>query len=259
MFGLSDETLMQNADSIVPAGSVVLLGGGPGDPELITLAGLKALAVADVVLIDHLAPQELHREFGPHVEIIDVAKHPRGKAVAQSHINDLMVDRAKRGKRVVRFKGGEGFVFGRGYEEVVALQESGISVRVIPGLTSPVAVPVLAGIPITARGLLHDFTVVSGHVPPSDPSTLVNWEALAKMTGTLIFLMAVHNMSAISATLIDLGKPAETPLAIVVEGSLPSERTIRTTLGEVATVIERESVSAPAIFVIGAVAALGAA
>lgn len=256
MLGLIREAVRHNPDEVVPPGTVTLIGGGPGDPELITLAGLKALFAADVVLADHLGPVNLLDELGEDVEVIDVAKHPRGKSVAQDTINDIMVQKAKAGQRVVRLKGGEGFVFGRGYEEVTTLREEGIVVRVIPGLTSPVTVPVLAGIPITARGLLHDFTVISGHVPPGDPSSLVNWNALSRMTGTLIFLMAVHNIGAIAEFLVNQGKAADTPAAIVIDGSLPTQRVVRTTLGALGQLVEDEAIRPPAIFVIGDVAGL---
>ena len=145
---------------------VVLVGGGPGDPELISVAGRKALMDADVVVADRLAPRELLGELPADTEIIDVAKLPRGRAAEQEQINALLVEKAQEGKRVVRFKGGDSFVFGRGYEEVLACRAAGVPVTVIPGLSSPLAVPALAGIPVTHRGVTHDFTVVSGHLPP---------------------------------------------------------------------------------------------
>ncbi len=146
---------------------------------------------AEVVVADHLAPRELIADLPPHVEVIDVSKHPRGRSAAQEQINEVLIDRARAGKRVVRLKGGDGYVFGRGFEEALALREAGIAVRVIPGLTSPIAVSALAGIPITHRGVVHEFIVVSGHIRPDHPSSLVNWTALAQMRGTLVLLMAV--------------------------------------------------------------------
>ena len=138
---------------------VVLVGGGPGDPELISVAGRKALMEADVVVADRLAPRELLGELPADVELIDVAKLPRGRSAQQEEINRVIVERALAGKRVVRFKGGDNFVFGRGYEEVLACREAGVPVTVIPGLTSPIAVPAVAGIPVTHRGVAHEFTV----------------------------------------------------------------------------------------------------
>ena len=148
---------------------VVLVGGGPGDPELMSVAGRKALMEADVVVADRLAPRELLGELPADVELIDVAKLPRGRSAAQEEINRVIVERALAGKRVVRFKGGDNFVFGRGYEEVLACREAGVPVTVIPGLTSPVAVPAVVGIPVTHRGVAHEFTVISGHLPPGHP------------------------------------------------------------------------------------------
>ncbi len=236
--------------------TVTLVGGGPGDSELITVAGLKALMAADVVVADHLAPRELIADLPPHVEVIDVSKHPRGRSAAQEQINEVLIDRARAGKRVVRLKGGDGYVFGRGFEEVLALREAGIAVRVIPGLTSPIAVPALAGIPITHRGVVHEFTVVSGHIRPDHPSSLTNWTALAQMRGTLVLLMAVENAGAIAAALVEGGRVPNSPAAIICDGSLPTERTIKSTLGQIGADVAAEGVRPPAIFVIGDVAAL---
>lgn len=252
MLGLTLDST--SADSAAPI--VTLVGGGPGDPELITVAGLKALLQADVVLVDHLGPVGLLEELPDHVTVIDVAKHPHGKTTPQERINELLIEHARAGKRVVRLKGGDGFVFGRGFEEVVALNDAGIAVRVIPGLTSPVSVPALAGIPVTNRGMVHEFTVVSGHVPPEHPTSLIEWEALARLRGTLVLLMAVKNAAAISSSLMAGGRSGETPVAITTDGSLPTQRTVRTTLGELGNAIETHEIRPPAIIVIGEVAGL---
>jgi uroporphyrin-III C-methyltransferase/precorrin-2 dehydrogenase/sirohydrochlorin ferrochelatase len=232
---------------------VVLVGGGPGDPDLISVAGRRALMEADVVVADRLAPRDLLGELPSTTEIVDVAKIPRGRSTAQEAINDLLVSRALEGNRVVRFKGGDPFVFGRGYEEVLACQEAGVPVRVIPGLTSPVAVPALAGIPVTHRGVAHGFTVVSGHLPPDHPGSLVDWGALARLGGTLVLMMAVENAGAIAQTLVRDGRDPATPVAIVCDGSMPAERTVLTDLGELGATIEAEAVRAPAIIVVGEV------
>ena len=253
MLGLTFDPASADAS----AASVTLVGGGPGDPELITVAGLKALFSADVVLVDHLGPVDLLSELPDHVDVIDVAKHPHGKTTPQERINELLIEHARAGKRVVRLKGGDGFVFGRGFEELVALNEAGISVRVIPGLTSPVSVPALAGIPVTNRGVVHEFTVVSGHVPPGHPTSLIEWDALARLRGTLVLLMAVKNAQAIAESLIAGGRAASTPVAVTTDGSLPTQRTVRTTLGELGEAIETHAIRPPAIIVIGEVAGLG--
>ena len=232
---------------------VVLVGGGPGDPELVTVAARHALASADVVVADRLAPRELLDELGPHVELVDVAKLPRGRAAAQEQINDLIVDRARAGKRVVRFKGGDSFVFGRGFEEVEACVAAGVPVTVVPGLSSAVAVPARAGIPVTHRGVAHEFTVVSGHLAPGHPDSLVEWDALARLRGTLVLLMAVENAPAIADALVEGGRAPGTPVAVLVEGTLPGERATYSTLGDLRADLARDDVRPPAIIVIGEV------
>jgi uroporphyrin-III C-methyltransferase / precorrin-2 dehydrogenase / sirohydrochlorin ferrochelatase len=236
-------------------GGVALVGGGPGDPELITVRGRRLLAHADVVVADRLAPQELLAELAPHVEVIDAAKVPYGRAMAQDAINDVLVDRAKAGKFVVRLKGGDPFVFARGYEEVLACAEAGIPVTVVPGVTSAIAVPALAGVPVTHRGVTHEFVVVSGHVAPDHPESLVNWNALAAMSGTIVLLMAVERIEQFSKALLDGGRPADTPVLVVQHGTTASQRTLRATLTDAPERIREEGVRPPAIIVIGPVAA----
>ena len=234
---------------------VVLVGGGPGDPELVTIAARHALAAADVVVADRLAPRELLDVLGPDVELIDVAKLPRGRYASQDFINEVIVDRARQGKRVVRFKGGDNFVFGRGFEEVLACQAADVAVTVVPGLSSAIAVPARAGIPITHRGVAHDFTVVSGHLPPGHPGSLVAWESLAGMRGTLVLMMAVENAPAIAEALLAGGRPGDTPVAVIAEGTMPAERTVLSTLRELGADLVRHDVRPPAIIVIGDVVA----
>lgn len=230
---------------------VVLVGGGPGDPELVTVAARHALASADVVVADRLAPRVLLDELGPDVELVDVAKLPRGRAAQQAHINALLVDRVRAGKRVVRFKGGDSFVFGRGFEELEACAAAGVPVSVVPGLSSALAVPARAGIPVTHRGVAHEFTVVSGHLPPGHQDSLVVWDALARLRGTLVLLMAVDNALAIAAALVEGGRPTTTPVAVLVEGTMPGERAVFSTLGRLADDLAREAVRPPAIIVVG--------
>jgi uroporphyrin-III C-methyltransferase/precorrin-2 dehydrogenase/sirohydrochlorin ferrochelatase len=176
--GLADGTIRDTAGRATdgrPTGSVVLVGGGPGDPELITVRGQQAVAQADVVVADHLAPQSLLASLPPSVLVIDASKLPRGRSMAQEEINALLVEHALAGRRVARLKGGDPFVFGRGMEEVEACLAAGVPVEVVPGVTSAIGVPALAGIPVTHRGLTHEFVVVSGHVPPGHPASLVDW------------------------------------------------------------------------------------
>ncbi|WP_310529247.1 uroporphyrinogen-III C-methyltransferase, partial [Nocardioides sp.] len=235
---------------------VVLVGGGPGDPELVTIAARHALASADVVVADRLAPRELLDALPAGVELIDVAKLPRGRYASQDFINEVIVARALEGKRVVRFKGGDNFVFGRGYEEVIACNAAGVPVTVVPGLSSAIAVPARAGIPVTHRGVAHEFSVISGHLPPGHPDSLVEWGALAKLRGTLVMLMAVENAAAIAHTLVAEGRHADTPVAVIVEGTMPEERTVLATLGTLSDEIAAQRVRPPAIIVVGEVVAV---
>ncbi|MCH9734883.1 MAG: uroporphyrinogen-III C-methyltransferase [Actinomycetia bacterium] len=235
-------------------GGVALVGGGPGDAELITVRGRRLLAHADVVVADRLAPQQLLAELSPDVEVIDAAKIPYGRAMAQDAINDVLIDRARAGKFVVRLKGGDPFVFARGYEEVIACADAGISVAVVPGVTSAIAVPALAGVPVTHRAITHEFVVVSGHLAPDHPESLVNWDALAAMSGTIVLLMAVERIELFAKVLLAGGRPADTPVLVVQHGSTSSQRTLRATLSDAPERIRSDGVRPPAIIVIGAVA-----
>ncbi|AMO62013.1 uroporphyrinogen-III C-methyltransferase [Mycolicibacterium phlei] len=239
------------------AEGVALVGGGPGDPELITVRGRRLLAQADVVVADRLAPQELLAELPPHVEVIDAAKIPYGRAMAQEAINNLLIDRARAGKFVVRLKGGDPFVFARGYEEVIACTEAGIPVTVVPGVTSAIGVPALAGVPVTHRHVTHEFVVVSGHVAPDHPESLVNWNALARLSGTIVLLMAVERIELFANVLMEGGRPADTPVLVVQHGTTAAERTLRAELRDVAARIREDGIRPPAIIVIGAVAGFG--
>jgi uroporphyrin-III C-methyltransferase/precorrin-2 dehydrogenase/sirohydrochlorin ferrochelatase len=235
---------------------VVIVGGGPGDPELVTVAARHALSDADVVVADRLAPRQLLEELPPDVELVDVAKLPRGRAAAQEEINRVLVDRARAGKRVVRLKGGDGYVFGRGYEEVLACADAGVTCTVVPGLSSATAVPAMAGIPVTHRGVAHEFTVVSGHLPPDHPESLVSWDALAALRGTLVLLMAVQNLPAIADRLVAGGRPGGTPVAVVADGTMATERTLVTTLDRVADDLVASGLRPPAVVVVGEVVAV---
>jgi len=244
--------------SDVMRGGVALVGGGPGDPELITVRGRRLLARADVVVADRLAPPELLAELGPHVEVIDAAKIPYGRAMAQDAINDVLIERARAGQFVVRLKGGDPFVFARGYEEVLACAEAGIPVTVVPGVTSAISVPALAGVPVTHRGVNHEFVVVSGHLAPGHPESLVNWNALAQLTGTLVLLMAVERIEMFADVLMKGGRPAETPVLVVQHGTTAAERIVHTTLADAPARIRADAIRPPAIIVIGPVAAFAA-
>ena len=253
---LAQGVITADTPGAVPGG-VALVGGGPGDPELITVRGRRLLAQADVVVADRLAPQELLAELPPQVEVIDAAKIPYGRAMAQNAINEVLIDRAKAGKFVVRLKGGDPFVFARGYEEVLACADAGIPITVVPGVTSAIAVPALAGVPVTHRAVTHEFVVVSGHVAPDHPESLVNWNALAAMSGTIVLLMAVERVELFTKVLLDGGRPADTPVLVVQQGTTAAQRTLRATLADAPERIREDGIRPPAIIVIGSVAAFG--
>jgi uroporphyrin-III C-methyltransferase len=257
--GLTDGSIADRASrtpAVAQPGSVVLVGGGPGDPGLITVRGRQAVAQADVVVADHLAPLSLLESLPPHVEVIDASKLPRGRSMAQEQINALLIERALAGRRVVRLKGGDPFVFGRGMEELEACMAAGVPVEVVPGVTSAIAVPALAGIPVTHRGLTHEFVVVSGHLPPGHPQSLVDWSAIARLRGTVVVLMGVDTAPAIAAALVEHGRAPDTPVAVVTDGSTATQRTVRTTLAALPRTVIEEGIRPPAVWVVGAVVGL---
>ncbi|GAY11242.1 uroporphyrinogen-III C-methyltransferase [Pseudonocardia sp. N23] len=244
-------------DSAEPVlAGVALVGGGPGDPELITVRGRRLLARADVVVADRLGPRDLIDDLAPHVEVIDASKIPYGRAMAQQKINELLVEHAKAGRFVVRLKGGDPFVYGRGYEEVQACTAAGVPVTVVPGITSAFAAPAAAGVPVSHRGVAHEIVVVSGHVAPGDPRSLTDWEALGRMRGTIVLMMAVERIGLFADALVTHGRPADTPVAVIQDGTTRIQRSLRSTLRDVAADIREQEISPPAIVVVGPVAGL---
>ncbi|MER6563744.1 uroporphyrinogen-III C-methyltransferase [Streptomyces sp. NPDC001027] len=254
--GLRDGTLVAPHHRTRTPG-VALVGGGPGDPDLITVRGRRLLAEADVVIADRLGPRDLLAELPPHVEVIDAAKIPYGRYMAQEAINNALIEHAKQGKSVVRLKGGDPYVFGRGMEELQALAEAGIACTVVPGISSSISVPGAAGIPVTHRGVAHEFTVVSGHVAPDDERSLVDWESLAKLTGTLVILMGVDKIGKIAEALVAHGKSPDTPVALVQEGTTAAQRRVDATLATVAETVRVREVRPPAVVVVGPVVGVG--
>src|SRR6202041_445353 len=237
---------------------VAIIGGGPGDPGLITVRGRQLLAEADVVLTDRLAPRSLLDELPADVEIIDVSKIPYGRAMPQDQINATLIDRAREGRFVARLKGGDPFVFGRGAEEALACLRAGIPVTVVPGVTSAVGVPTSAWVPVTHRGVAQDFHVVSVHVPPGDERSSVDWEVMGGGSGTLVLLMAGERIGAVADELLRHGRSANTPVSVIADGTLPTQRTIVSTLEQVEGVVAREGIRPPAIVVVGDVVSVGA-
>lgn len=237
-------------------GWVALVGGGPGDPGLITVRGRRLLAEADVVVVDKLAPRALLDELDAAVEVVDAGKAPHAHNLTQTEINALLVHHARAGRRVVRLKGGDPFVFGRGGEEVAACVAAGVPVSVVPGVSSALAAPAAAGIPVTHRGLAQEFTVVSAHVEPGHPDSSLDWGALARTRGTLVLLMAVGRLPAITAELLARGRDPRTPAAVIASGTTPEQIVVRAALSDLPAAAAR--VAPPAVVVVGDVAGLGA-
>lgn len=235
---------------------VYLVGAGPGDQDLITLKGLKCIEKADVILYDRLANEGLLRYRKSGTEIIDVGKTPQHHKYTQEEINQLLVEKAKEGKIVTRLKGGDPLVFGRGGEEAIALYEEGIPFEIIPGITSAIAVPNYAGIPVTHRNVSTSFHVITGHEDPTKGESTVNYEALAKLNGTLIFLMGVGNLKEITEKLMIHGKDKKTPVALIHRGTTSHQRTVTGTLENIVEVVIQNNIKSPSIIIIGEVVAL---
>ncbi|MCY4456117.1 MAG: uroporphyrinogen-III C-methyltransferase [Chloroflexi bacterium] len=237
-------------------GHVWLVGAGPGDPGLVTQAGLRALHDAEVVLYDRLAPSELLDACTDDAERIDVGKAPGRAAMTQEQINAALVEHARAGKRVVRLKGGDPFVFGRGGEELEALAKAGVEATIVPGVTSAIGGLAAAGIPVTHRGVAASFAVVTGHEDPSKPAAQVRWAELATATDTLVVLMGVGRLDGITRALIEGGRPPSTPAALVVEATTPRQRVVEATLDGIAEAARDAGVEPPALLVVGDVVAL---
>ncbi len=238
------------------SGRVYLVGAGPGDPGLLTARALELIAAADVILYDRLIPDAALDGARPEAELLFVGKEGGGPSVAQEQTEALMVERARSGSTVVRLKGGDPFVFGRGGEEALALRAAGIPFEVVPGVTAGVAASAYAGIPVTHRGLASAVALVTGHAREDAGEEALDWEALAAFPGTLVLYMGVRQLETIAASLIDAGRPGAQPAAIVEAGTLPAQRTVTGTLATIAEIARAEEVRAPAIVVVGAVAAL---
>lgn len=235
------------------AGSVTLVGGGPGDPELITVRGRRLVAEADVVVVDRLAPRALLDELPETVEVIDCGKAAHRHNLTQDQINEVIVARALAGKRVVRLKGGDPFVFGRGGEEWLACAAAGVPVTVVPGISSALAAPAVAGIPLTHRGVASDFTVVSGHLDPRRTAGGIGQPESSVPDSTLVLLMGMDRLELITSELIRNGRPAQTPAAVVQRATMAGERVVRAPLGELASAASAAGLAAPAVVVIGGV------
>jgi len=243
---------MTPRDHAIRSGRVALVGGGPGDADLLTVRALRLIREADVVVHDRLSPVEALAEARPDALLVDVGKVPGHHAVPQPAINALIVEHARAGRFVVRLKGGDPYLFGRGGEEVEACRAAGVPVAVVPGVSSAFSVPAAAGIPVTHRGLSRSVTVLTGH----DDLLPEQAAGLVALGGTVVVLMGVARLAALTGDLVAAGLPAGTPAAVVEQGWTPQQRTTVSTLGRIAAVAAERGVRSPAVVVLGAVAAL---
>lgn len=237
-------------------GRVVLVGAGPGAPGLLTLAALEALRHADVILYDRLAGPAFRRFVRPATELVDVGKRPGASAATQEEICRRLVAEARAGRTAVRVKGGDPFVFGRGYEEVLACVEAGVHVEVVPGVSAALAAPALAGVPLTHRGYPPGFTVLSGHEDPAKARPALDWATLAALGGPIVILMGVATIGVHARVLLDAGMAPTTPVVAVEAATTPAQRTVRATLADCGEVFAAEAVTSPAVIVVGANAGL---
>ncbi|HUA11457.1 MAG TPA: uroporphyrinogen-III C-methyltransferase [Solirubrobacteraceae bacterium] len=237
-------------------GFVYLVGAGPGDPGLLTARAVELIAGADTILYDRLIPEEALRHAREDAELLFVGKEAGGPSVPQEQTEAVMLERALAGRTVVRLKGGDPFVFGRGGEEAIALRGAGVPFEVVPGITAGIAAPAYAGIPVTQRGLASAVALVTGHEDPDDGEAGADWAALAAFPGTLVLYMSVRNLAQIADALIAGGRDADEPCAVVEAGTLPRQRTVAGTLATIAALTDDAVVRPPSVTVIGAVAAL---
>ncbi|HEX6506405.1 MAG TPA: uroporphyrinogen-III C-methyltransferase [Chloroflexota bacterium] len=235
-------------------GMVSLVGAGPGDPELITVRALRCLEEADVVVYDRLIDPRILESVPLHAERIFVGKAAGSVVLSQRGIENLLIDRARQGKHVVRLKGGDPFLFGRGGEEIEALTAADIPYQVVPGVSSAFAVPASAGIPVTHRRLASTVTVVTGHEDPEKPQSSIDWEWLARAPGTLVILMGLERLDGICSRLMREGRSGDTPAAVIASGTLPQQRTVLAPLAGLADEVQQAVVRSPAIIVVGEVA-----
>jgi uroporphyrinogen III methyltransferase/synthase len=237
-------------------GVVYLVGAGPGDPRLATVRAVELIEAADVILYDRLVPVRLLDHAREDAELIYVGKQAGRPSMPQEDINRLLVDRGRAGRAVVRLKGGDPFVFGRGGEEAEALAEAGVRFEVVPGVTAGVAAPAYAGIPVTHRDAASAVAFVTGHEDPVKPESALDWPALAAFPGTLVFYMGVRALPSIAAGLMENGREAAEPAAVVERGTLPGQRTVAGTLEQIAALAEEAGIRPPAVTIVGPVAAL---
>ena len=236
-------------------GKVYLVGAGPGSPDLLTVKAQRVLGEAEVVLYDQLAGG-VKALLPGRAELIDCGKSGSRHTLEQEEIERIMVEKAREGKRVVRLKGGDPFLFGRGGEELDALRQAGIATELVPGVTSAIAVPGCVGIPVTHRSHASEVVILTGHEDPGKEESGIDWDLLARFRGTIVILMGVKNLGAIAAGLVERGKARDTPVAVIERGLAPGQRVTTGPLGEIAGIAQEAGVRPPAVIVIGGVAGL---
>jgi len=259
-FEIGDGVVAEKGAKGTSTGKAWLVGAGPGRADLITVRGLRALQAADVVVYDRLIGRELLDETRADAELIYAGKRPDHHTLRQEEINRLLVERVSAGQRVVRLKGGDPFVFGRGGEEALALRAAGLPFEIVPGISSALAVPAYAGVPVTQRNVATSFAVITGHEAMDEKGgdkadSQTDWDALARIP-TLVVLMGVGQIASIAQALIAAGRDAQTPAIAISEGTTNQQRAVRATLAELPAAIAASSIDSPAVIVIGEVAAL---
>ena len=232
-------------------GIVYLIGAGPGSPDLITVKGKECLQEADVVVYDYLASESLLSLAGEDAETIYAGKKSGRHSMSQEEINNLLIEKAKEGLTVARLKGGDPFIFGRGGEEAMELSRAGITFEIVPGVTSAVAVPAYAGIPLTHRGYSSTVCFITGHEDPTREESNINWSALSESSGTLVFLMGIGNLEKIARKLIESGRPSDSPVVVIGNGTMPNQRTITGTLANISKKVKDADLTPPGVIVVG--------
>jgi len=237
-------------------GRVILVGAGPGDPGLLTIKGREYLEKADVVIYDRLGTKDLLQFCNPHAELIYVGKHPGRHTLSQSEINTLLLEKAWSGNLVVRLKGGDPFVFGRGGEEAEYLARSGVPFEIVPGVTSAIAVPAYAGIPVTHREYSSSIAIITGHERETSHLLASKWRALSTTADTLVFVMCMSSLREIISNLIAGGRSPDTPTAVIAAGTQPQQKTVTGTLGDIVERVTEAKIAHPAITIVGEVVRL---
>ncbi len=236
-------------------GKVFIVGAGPGDPDLVTLRAKRCLEKADVVIFDYLVNREILKFAPDKAEFICIGRRNTPQRIPQDKVHSIMIEKAKEGRQIVRLKGGDPFIFGRGGEEAIALAEAGIPFEIVPGITAAIGVPEYAGIPLTHREV-SSVLFLTGHEDPSKPHSSIDWESISRIKGTLVFFMGMNTLSGIVGKLLSYGKPPSTPAVVIHWGSLPVQKTLQSTLGGIVELVKNTGITPPSILVVGEVVSM---